>query len=199
MMCLILLAMTAYFTAVSGSDGALCFESNVTAGADSYTKVDYTSPFPRPNGTRFMVNYTEHGCYWNCTYEMVGYPGSRYCFKKGPIKTVPGLLPKDKCFQQDKFYEGVPLGQEFYLNSSGNIVGYPTNAFQCGQACSVKTGCNNWTFTNEIGMGGPTITHIKPKYVQPNLPQFWTACYLFKSGTTYYRKDAVSGVKGCGA
>eukprot|EP00092_Neocalanus_flemingeri_P019586 GFUD01021218.1.p1 GENE.GFUD01021218.1~~GFUD01021218.1.p1 ORF type:complete len:206 (-),score=1.71 GFUD01021218.1:241-858(-) len=203
MMCLILLAMTAYFTAVSGSDGALCYESEVTAGAYSYTKVQYTSPLPR-YGRPFMVNYTEHGCYWNCTYEMVGYPGSRYCFKKGPIKTVPGLREEDKCFKLDKFYQGEPLepllalGPELYLDASGNITGYPTNALECGHACSVKAGCMYWTFSNFIGMGGPTITNIKPEYVFYQLPQFWTFCYLFKSGaTTYDRKDAVSGVKGC--
>eukprot|EP00092_Neocalanus_flemingeri_P008266 GFUD01008912.1.p1 GENE.GFUD01008912.1~~GFUD01008912.1.p1 ORF type:complete len:217 (-),score=8.68 GFUD01008912.1:469-1077(-) len=200
MMCLILLAMTAYFPSLaeSGWIGNLCWESEVTAGAYSYTKVIYTSPRPFPNGWPFMVNYTEHGCYWNCTFEMVGYPGSRYCFKKGPLVTVPGN--EDKCFEQDKFYQGQPLGPEIYLAASGNITyitGYPTNAFECGQACNVTAACNYWTFSNFVGMGGPTITNIKPEYMFYQRPQFWTFCYLFKSGTTYDRKDAVSGVKGC--
>eukprot|EP00092_Neocalanus_flemingeri_P019585 GFUD01021217.1.p1 GENE.GFUD01021217.1~~GFUD01021217.1.p1 ORF type:complete len:227 (-),score=15.47 GFUD01021217.1:379-999(-) len=204
MMCLILLAMTAYFPSLAESCwiGDLCCESDVTAGAYSYTKVQYTSAFPRPNGTPFMVYYPEYGCCWNCTFEMVGYPGSRYCFKNGSLVTVPGLLPQDKCFEQDKFYQGDRLGpdllgEEIYLDASGNITGYPTNAFECGQACSVRTRCNYWTFSNFVGMGGPTITNIKPAYVFYQLPQFWTFCYLFKSGTTYDRKDAVSGVKGC--
>eukprot|EP00092_Neocalanus_flemingeri_P090046 GFUD01114033.1.p1 GENE.GFUD01114033.1~~GFUD01114033.1.p1 ORF type:complete len:198 (-),score=16.69 GFUD01114033.1:118-651(-) len=176
MMCLILLAMTAYFPslAVSGCDGALCYESNVTAGNYSYIQVQY------------KVNYPLYGCCWNCTYEMVGYPGSRYCFKEGPTKTVPGIK-YGNCFEEDKVYQGVSLGQELYT----------TNAFECGRACNATTGCNYWTFSNEIGMGGPMITNIKPGYVFYQLPQFWTACYLFISGTTYDRKDAISGVKGC--
>merc|ERR1712142_14989 len=66
----------AYAFAAGASLGDCCEEK--TVGDVTYRKIG-------------VEDTSTYGCESGCTYEKVGYPGSKYCFKKGelPVRCVP--------------------------------------------------------------------------------------------------------------